>query len=62
MDDFLRAVEATLFASASPLSPEEIGVHAGAGDVAAALELARQGRLELAQDAPFDDLRLRRKA
>jgi segregation and condensation protein B len=41
-DDFVRAVEATLFASASPLSPDEIGAFAGEGDVAAALaELAR---------------------
>ena len=37
MDEFLRAVEATLFASASPLTPAEIGAHAGEGDVAAAL-------------------------
>ena len=37
MDEFVRAVEATLFASASPLSPEEIGAYAGEGDVAAAL-------------------------
>jgi len=36
-----RAVEATLFASDEPLSPEEIAAHAGAGDVPAALaELA----------------------
>ena len=41
MIEFVRAVEATLFASASPLSPEEIGMYAGEGDVAAALaELA----------------------
>jgi len=31
-----------------------------ASSFVAALELARQGRLELQQDAPFDDLRLRR--
>ena len=31
-----------------------------ASSFVAALELARQGRLELAQDAPFDELRLRR--
>jgi segregation and condensation protein B len=37
MDEFVRAVEATLFASASPLSAEEIGAYAGDGDVAAAL-------------------------
>jgi segregation and condensation protein B len=36
-DDFVRAVEATLFASASPLSPAEIAAYAGDGDVAAAL-------------------------
>ncbi len=41
IDEFTRAVEATLFASASPLSPGEIGAYAGEGDVAAALaELA----------------------
>ena len=41
MDEFTRAVEATLFASANPLSPEEIAEYAGEGDVAAALaELA----------------------
>ena len=33
-----------------------------ASSFVAALELARQGRLELAQDAPFDELRLRRLA
>ena len=38
MDEFARAVEATLFASATPLSPEEIALHAGEGDVEAALE------------------------
>jgi segregation and condensation protein B len=37
MDEFTRAVEATLFASATPLSPEEIAGYAGEGDVAAAL-------------------------
>jgi len=37
MDEFVRAVEATLFASASPLSADEIGAYAGDGDVAAAL-------------------------
>jgi segregation and condensation protein B len=41
MEEFVRAVEATLFASAIPLSPEEIAEYAGEGDVAAALaELA----------------------
>ena len=41
MEEFVRAVEATLFASATPLSPEEIGEYAGEGDVIAALaELA----------------------
>ena len=37
VDEFTRAVEATLFASASPLSPDEIATYAGKGDVAAAL-------------------------
>ena len=36
-DDFTRAVEATLFASAEPLTPQEIALHSGEGDVAAAL-------------------------
>jgi segregation and condensation protein B len=41
MDEFTRAVEAALFASASPLGPDEIAAYAGEGDVAAALaELA----------------------
>ena len=38
MDNFARAVEATLFASASPLSVEEIGEYAGDGDVSAAIQ------------------------
>ncbi len=37
MDEFIRAVEATLFASATPLTSDEISLHAGEGDVAAAL-------------------------
>jgi len=37
LDDFTRAVEATLFASAAPLTPDEIAEYAGEGDVAAAL-------------------------
>ncbi len=37
MDDLRRAVEATLFASASPLSVAEIGLYVGEGDVGAAL-------------------------
>ena len=37
MDEFTSAVEATLFASANPLSPDEIAEYAGAGDVSAAL-------------------------
>ena len=37
MDELTRAVEAALFASASPLSPAEISAHVGEGDVAAAL-------------------------
>jgi segregation and condensation protein B len=36
-DEFVRAVEATLFASASPLSRDEIAAYAGEGDVGAAL-------------------------
>jgi segregation and condensation protein B len=36
-DDFIRAVEATLFASEVPLLPDEIARHAGKGNVAAAL-------------------------
>ena len=43
MDEFVRAVEAALFASATPLSPEDLAEYAGDGDVAAALEqLAEQ--------------------
>ncbi len=38
MDEFARAVEATLFASANPLSIEEIGEYAGEGDVSAAIQ------------------------
>ena len=38
MEEFVRAVEAAVFAAATPLSPEEIAAHAGEGDVAAALE------------------------
>ena len=37
LDEFTRAVEAALFASATPLTPEEIGEYAGEGDVAEAL-------------------------
>ena len=37
MDEFIRSVEAVLFASPEPMSPEEIGRHAGEGAVAAAL-------------------------
>jgi segregation and condensation protein B len=39
MDDYARSVEATLFASASPLSPSEIVAYAGEGDVGAALAM-----------------------
>jgi segregation and condensation protein B len=43
MDEFLRSVEATLFASAEPLSAADIALHVGEGDVAAALaELAER--------------------
>ena len=38
MHEFVRAVEATLFASAHPLTPDEIAEYAGEGDVAAAIE------------------------
>ena len=37
MQEYERAVEAALFASASPLAPEEIAAYAGEGDVAATL-------------------------
>ena len=37
MDEFVRAVEATIFASAEPLTVEEIQGHAGDGDVKDAL-------------------------
>jgi segregation and condensation protein B len=43
MDELERAIEATLFASAEPLSAEEIAEHVGEGDVAIALgQLQRQ--------------------
>jgi len=43
MDEFLRSVEVTVFASAEPLGVEEIAAHVGEGDVAAALaELAER--------------------
>jgi segregation and condensation protein B len=38
MDNFTRAVEATLFASRDPLTPEEISAFAGEGDTGAALQ------------------------
>ena len=37
MDEFVRAVEAAVFASAEPLTVEDIAAYAGDGDVAAAL-------------------------
>ena len=37
MDDLARAVEAILFASPNPMNPAEIALHAGEGDIAAAL-------------------------
>ena len=37
MDEFLRSVEATVFASAEPLSVADIAAHVGEGDVEAAL-------------------------
>lgn len=43
MDEFVRAVEATVFASAEPLTVADIAAHVGEGDVAAALsELAER--------------------
>jgi segregation and condensation protein B len=43
MDEFVRAVEAAVFASAEPLGVAEIAAYAGEGDVAAALaELAER--------------------
>jgi segregation and condensation protein B len=43
MDEFLRSVEATVFASAEPLTEEEIALHVGEGDVGGALaELAQR--------------------
>ena len=40
MDELTRAVEATLFASAEPLTVEEIAEHVGEGDVEIALGAA----------------------
>ncbi len=37
-DEFKRAVEATLFASAEPLTCEDLALHAGEGDVPQALQ------------------------
>ncbi|MES2420720.1 MAG: SMC-Scp complex subunit ScpB [Pseudomonadota bacterium] len=37
-DDFMRAVEAVLFAAESPLTVDSIRAHVGAGDVRAALD------------------------
>ncbi len=64
IDEFVRSVEATLFASASSLAPDEIAAYAGEGDVAAALvtlatiytgrgiELVERGRRWHFQTAP----------
>src|SRR5690349_8349213 len=53
MDEFVRAVEAAVFASAEPLTVEEIAAYAGEGDVAAALaDLAQRyagHRIELVE-------------
>ncbi|GAA4754968.1 hypothetical protein GCM10023264_22790 [Sphingomonas daechungensis] len=38
MEEFVRAVEATVFASAEPLTVDDIQGHVGEGDVAAALQ------------------------
>ena len=37
MDELARAIEATLFASAEPLSVEEIAEHVGDGEIEIAL-------------------------
>jgi segregation and condensation protein B len=37
VDELTRAVEATLFAAPEPLTPDEIALHAGEGDIRAAL-------------------------
>ncbi|MBA3666570.1 MAG: SMC-Scp complex subunit ScpB [Sphingomonas sp.] len=42
MEEFERAVEAAIFASSEPLSPEEIAAFAGEGEVAAALAALSQ--------------------
>ena len=43
MDELVRAIEATLFASAEPLSIEEIAEHVGEGEIEIALgQLAAQ--------------------
>ena len=64
MDEFTRAVEATLFASATPLSVDELALHVGEGDLEVALgqlaahyegrgiELVERGGLWHFQTAP----------
>jgi segregation and condensation protein B len=43
MEEFVRSVEATVFASAEPLTVDDIALHVGEGDVTAALsELAER--------------------
>jgi segregation and condensation protein B len=43
MEEFVRSVEATVFASAEPLAVDDIALHVGEGDVTAALsELAER--------------------
>ena len=42
MEEFDRAVEATLFAAAEPMTPDEIAEHVGEGDVAASLAAVAQ--------------------
>ncbi|MDV3257989.1 MAG: SMC-Scp complex subunit ScpB [Sphingomonas sp.] len=42
MDDLERAIEAALFASEQPLTPEEIAAHVGEGDIGAGLEALRE--------------------
>ena len=38
MDELLRAIEATLFASADPLTADELAAHVGEGDIPSALK------------------------
>ena len=42
MDELIRAIEATLFASAEPLTVDEIAEHVGEGEIEIALGAARR--------------------